>query len=106
MHRAQEVRNGRRGEPSGGQRALLGRSWWDMVEETERRLARAGVRGAMDLEGARFDWYDSRCSVYACRKRSVSTFRLSSDKNGLGFGFGEGVGGGLRSGESGHFVDL
>ena len=49
----------------------------------------------MDLEGARFDWYDSRCSVYACRKRSVSTFRLSSDENGLGFGFGEGVGGGL-----------
>ena len=77
----------------------LGVPGGDMVEETKRRLARAGVRvgsgGVMDQEGARFDWYDSRCSVHACRERSVSTFRLPSDENGLGFGFGGGVGGGL-----------
>ena len=70
-----------------------------MVEETERRLVRAGVRvgsgGAMDPEGTRFDWYDSRRSVNAYGERSVSTFRLPSDENGLGFGFGGGVGGGL-----------
>jgi len=69
-----------------------------MVEETERRLVRAGVRvgsgGGMDPEeGIRFDWYDSHRSVGGRRDRSVSIFRLPSDENGLGFGFGGGVAG-------------
>ena len=69
-----------------------------MVEETERRLVRAGVRvgsgGAMDPEGTRFDWYDSRRSGNVRRERSVSTLRLPSDENGVGFEFGGGVAGG------------
>lgn len=67
-----------------------------MVEETERRLVRAGVRvgsgGAIGPEGTRLDWYDSRRSVNVCGERSVSMFRLPSDENGLGFGFAGGRG--------------
>ena len=69
-----------------------------MVEETERRLVRAGVRvgsgGTIDPEGTRFDWYDSRRSVSRRGERSVSMFILPSDENRPAFGFGGGVEGG------------
>lgn len=73
----------------------LGVPGGEMVEATERRLVRAGVRvgsgGTIDPEGTRFDWYDSRRSVSRLGERSVSMFVLPSDENRLAFGFGGGV---------------
>ena len=66
-----------------------------MVEDTERRLVRAGVRvgsgGTTDPEGIRFDWHDSRRSVSRRGERSVSMLMLPSVENRLAFGFGGGV---------------
>ena len=76
----------------------LGVPGGEMVEDTERRLVRAGVRvgsgGTMDPEGTRFDWHDSRRSVSRRGERSVSMFMLPSDENRLAFGLGGGVEGG------------
>lgn len=75
----------------------LGVPGGEMVEETERRLVRAGVRvgsgGTMDPAGTRFDWHDSRRSVSGRGERSVSIFILPSNEDWLALGFGEGVAG-------------
>ena len=85
----------------------LGVPGGEIVEETERRLVRAGVRvgsgGAIEPEeGIRADWVDSRRSVGGRGGRSMSMLRLPSDENGLGFG----LGGGVTGGRAGRGVSL